>query len=105
MIAAGPDWGRDNWIKPYEVGWIDLVGVFFNLLGNTLIRVMAVKRVVNDVAGLLRGGADGLAGRFRPFDERMAGIAGAGANIAIAQRLTGSVEIRLRAMGWCIATS
>lgn len=57
---------------------------------------IAVERVVDGVAGGLRAGADGLASGLGTLGEGVAGIGGAGADIAVAERLAGSVEIRRR---------
>ena len=58
--------------------------------------LVAVERVADGVAGLLRARADGLACGLRALAEGVARVTGAGADIAVAERLTGGVEIRLR---------
>ena len=59
-----------------------------------LVPAIAVERVVDGVASLLCGRADGLVCFLRALAEGVARVAGAGADITVAERLTGGVEIR-----------
>ncbi len=68
-----------------------------------LTALITVNAVVDGVARLLRARDDGLAGGLRALGERVARIAGAGADITVTERLAGGVEIRLRMVSGCVA--